>query len=359
MEWHGDDDLGDHLDDHDGSHYEQAGGDLADIADFDIESGKDIGIDLAVSERSFADLEIEDATDTELDLDSIEDGTVASGAPVTGDEPGAQDHESQNPSVGDLGGFTVLDENIAAQIEGSLNTNELMTLVEEAREFYAVRLVEVNGRIKPFGDYEDVQLWLRHVRQGRRHWSKDRRTTFSPMRNSREYQIKVMRDAAEKAERDRERYLRKKFEGTLPRKSAAEKELAQKCHEHCLRKVRAARKTPAFRECMDEDDVKVFEARVYDEAQVAYMSKHLAKGLDAAHKEERKARARGIKSIMLQRGVGKSYANRLWNEMEERVEELLVIVAKGPDAYNTKKEIEEAQQEIAETMAAMREHQQS
>lgn len=356
MEWH-DDELGDHLDDHDGSHYEQVGGDLADIPDTDIESGKDIGIDLGVGEQSFADLEPEPEPDTELDLDELGDGEGTSGAPVSGDEPGAHDHEwdkAQDPSVDDLGGFIVLDDNVAAQLEGSLNTNELMTLVEEAREFYSVRLVEVNGIIKPFGEPDDVQLWLLHVRQGRRHWSKDRRTLLSPLSNSREYQVKASQDAAEKAEYDRQRYRRNKAEGNLP--SKAEKDIQRRCHEHCLRRVRAARKTPAFRECLDEDDVKVFEARVYDEAQVAYMSKHLAKGIEAAHKEERKARARGIKSIMLQRGIGKTQANRLWNEMEKRVEELLAIVARGPDAYNTQKEIDEYQQEIAETMAAMREH---
>lgn len=352
MDWH-DDELGDHGDDHDASHYEQAGGDLADISDSDIEQGRDVGIEFGVSDSTFADLEPEADDTADLDPDEIGDGDG-----LSGDEGQADDYEARLQGETDLdalGGSFVLDDALARQIEGSLNTSEMISLAEEAHEFYGVRLIEINGRIKPYGDPEDVQLWLRHVRQGRRHWSKDRRTTVAPLGNSREYGVKDKQDAIEKSWYDRERYQRQKAEG-LTRKPTS-KSVEQRCHEHCQRKVRAARKTERFRSLLDEDEVKAFEDRVYDEAKVTYMANHLAKEIEAAQKEERKARARGVKSIQLQRGIGRTQANKLWNEMEQRVEELLEIIQKGPNAYNTQKEIDEYAQELAETMAAMREHQ--
>lgn len=369
MDWN-DDELGDHLDDADGYHYEMVGRDLADMPEQDIEDdsdsdteqgteegieeGNDFGIDLGVSETVFADLETDVLANEEAELDP---DLIGEGDGLSGDEGQAWERESE-PNVDALSGAFVLDDALAAQIEGSLNTSELMALTEEAREFYNVRLVEINGGIRPFGEREDVDLWLRHVRQGRRHWAKDRRSTVSPLGNSREYQVRAALDAGEKAEADAIRYRKKKAEGDLTRKPASEKELAQKCHEHCLYKVRQARKTKAFRSLLDEGEVELFEASAYDEAKVAYMAKNLSKVIEAAQREERKARTRGVKSIMLQRGIGKTQANRIWNEMEERIKELLTIIQKGPDAYNTQVEINQFITEMAEIKAAMREHSQ-
>lgn len=358
MDWN-DDELGDHLDDADGSYFEQAGGDLADISDQDIEKGKDVGIELGVTEQAFADLEPEAADEAlEIDPDAIGDGEGTSG-----DEGGAVDtqwEKEREPDIENLEGSVVLSDALASQLEGSLNTSEMMSLIEEAREHYGVRLLEINGRMKPFGEPEDVQKFLKAFQSSRRYMTADGRHEFSDWKNSREYRvadkINLVIKAAEQRDRDR-------FNRLIGKKRVKkERTIEERVEEGVKRKVRDVRRTSEeFRSIKLKDD----RDRYIDRLEVEHRAKLTAKYEREAERAKDKAtkdalkvtkaeRSHALKIIAAQTGKSELTARRKLDDLIARLTEINTILSEPPNALHTVSDRRKLQDEAEMINARLR-----
>ena len=356
MDWN-DDELGDHLDDADGSYFEQAGGDLADISDQDIEKGKDVGIDLGVTEQAFADLEPEPADEEiEHDPDSVGDGEGTSG-----DEGGAQDEQwekEKEPDIENLEGSVVLSDALASQLEGSLNTSEMMSLIEEARVHYGVRLVEVNGRLKPFGEPADVQEFLKAFQSSRRYMTADGRIEFSDWQNRREYLAADKRNliikAAEQSDRDRFNRLI----GKGKKRVKKDRTIEERVEEGVKRKVRDVRRTSEEFLSLPTKEAK---DRYLDQLKVEHGAKLRAKYERAAEKATKEAikvtkaeRSHALKIIAAETGKSELTARRKLDDLITRLTEINTILSEPPNALHTVSDRRKLQDEAEMINARLR-----
>ena len=355
MDWN-DDELGDHLDDADGSYFEQAGGDLADISDQDIEKGKDVGIDLGVTEQAFADLEPE-AQDEELEHDP---DSVGDGEGTSGDEGGAQDEQwekEKEPDIEALDGL-ILDDALASQLEGSLNTSEIMSLIEEAREHYGVRLLEINGRMKPFGEPEDVQKFLKDFVASRMYMTPDGRHEFSDWQNRREYLAADKRTLIIKAaeQRDRDRFNR--LIGKGKKRVKKERTIEERVEEGVKRKVRDVRRTSEEFLSLPTKEAK---DRYLDQLRVEHGARLRAKYERAAEKATKEAmkvtkaeRSHALKIIAAETGKSELTARRKLDDLITRLTEINTILSEPPNALHTVSDRKKLQDEAEMINARLR-----
>jgi hypothetical protein len=355
MDWN-DDELGDHLDDADGSYYEQAG-DLAEITDQDIAQGKDVGITFGVSEPAFADLEPE-AADEALEIDP---NAIGDGEGTSGDEGGAWDEQwekEREPDIENLEGSIVLSDALASQLEGSLNTSEWMSMIEEAREFYKVRLVEINGRMKPFGEPADVQEFLKAFQSSRRYMTADGRIEFSDWQNRREYLTNEKRSLVIKAaeQRDRDRFNRLISKGK--KRIKKNRTVEERVEDGVKRKVREVRRTSEEFRSLTTIEAK---ERYIDQLTVEHGAKLRAKYERAAEKATKEARkvtkaerSHALKIIAAETGKSELTARRKLDDLITRLTEINTILSEPPNALHTKSDRKKLQDEAEMINARLR-----
>lgn len=228
-------------------------------------------------------------------------------------------------------------QHIVEALQAAINTNDVIEVLDELRPLFGVTWLEVNGRIKLFGEPEDKYMARRWLLSRRRYMSKDGRHEWSEQHNLREGQVKDRRDAVIRNAAARYHYHQRKAAGLLtPRKKA--ETLEEKVEASVKIKLQRVRKTPEFEALPTKEAKDAYIEQVKADYEVSAKKRLEGKALRAETKRTKAEQGHAIKALRSQ-GHTVAEAKRATLELTDRLVEISVLIAHGPTALHTEADL--------------------
>ena len=228
-------------------------------------------------------------------------------------------------------------QDIVEALQAAINTNDVIEVLEELRPLFGVTWLEVNRRIKLFGDPNDKHRARQWLLSRRRYMSKDGRHEWSEQHNLREGQVTDRREAVIRNAVARYRYHQRKADGLLtPRKKA--ETIKEQVEASVTLKLQRVRKTPEFEALPTKEAKDAYIEQVKAEHEVSAKARLEGKALRAETKRTKAEQGHAIKALRSQ-GHTVAEAKRATLELTDRLVEISVLIAQGPTALHTEADL--------------------